>query len=113
MMSKESSGETKVWLITGCSTGFGRELAKAVLAAGYRCVVTARNPKQVQDIAAGYPDTALVHALDVTLPADVAAVVKAAEEKFGRIDVLVNNAGIGYFGAVEESDEAELPATST
>ncbi len=100
--------DSPVWFITGCSTGFGRELAKAVLAKGYRCVVTARNPKQVADIAADYKDTALVHALDVTLPSDVAASVKAAEEKFGRIDVLVNNAGIGYFGAVEESDEAEV-----
>ncbi|MDQ6718074.1 MAG: oxidoreductase [Gemmatimonadota bacterium] len=100
--------DSPVWLITGCSTGFGRELAKAVLAKNYRCVVTARNPKQVQDIAAGYPDTALVHALDVTLPSDVAATVRAAEEKFGRIDVLVNNAGIGYFGAIEESDETEV-----
>ena len=97
-----------VWFITGCSTGFGRELSRAVLAKGYRCIVTARNPKQVADIAAAHPDTAFVHALDVTLPTDLSASVKAAEEKFGRIDVLVNNAGIGYFGAVEESDEAEV-----
>ncbi len=108
MPEKSSSTDSPVWFITGCSTGIGRYLAKAVLAKGYRCVVTARNPKQVEDIAAGYPDTAFVHALDVTLPTDVASSVKSAEEKFGRIDVLVNNAGIGYFGSVEESDEAEV-----
>ena len=98
----------KVWFITGCSTGFGRELAKAVLAKGYRCVVTARNPKQVEDIAAGHGANALVLELDVTDQKEVTASVSAAEEMFGRIDVLVNNAGIGYFGAVEESDEAEV-----
>lgn len=97
-----------VWLITGCSTGFGRELAKAVLAHGYNCVVTARNPKQVEDIAAGHTDLALVLELDVTDPAEVSSSVVAAEERFGKIDVLVNNAGVGYFGAIEESDEAEV-----
>lgn len=97
-----------VWFITGCSTGFGRDLATAVLAKGFRCVVTARNPKQVADIAAGHGDNALVLELDVTDSAEVASSVKRAEEKFGRIDVLVNNAGIGYFGAIEESEEAEV-----
>ena len=97
-----------VWFITGCSTGFGRELATAVLDKGYRCVVTARNPKQVADIAAGHQDNALVLELDVTDNNEIESSVKTAEEKFGRIDVLVNNAGIGYFGSVEESDEAEL-----
>jgi NAD(P)-dependent dehydrogenase (short-subunit alcohol dehydrogenase family) len=100
--------DSPVWFITGCSTGFGRELAKAVLAKDYRCVVTARNPKQVEDIAAGHDDNALVLELDVTDAGEVAASVKRAEERFGRIDVLVNNAGVGYFGAVEESDEAEV-----
>jgi NAD(P)-dependent dehydrogenase (short-subunit alcohol dehydrogenase family) len=97
-----------VWFITGCSTGFGRELATAVLAKGFRCVVTARNPKQVEDIADGHGGNALVLELDVTEQKEVASSVAAAEEWFGRIDVLVNNAGIGYFGAIEESDEAEV-----
>lgn len=97
-----------VWFITGCSTGFGRELAIAVLAKGYRCVVTARNPKQVEDIASEHRDRAIVLELDVTDRREVESSVKAAESAFGRIDVLVNNAGIGYFGSIEESDEAEV-----
>lgn len=100
--------KTPVWLITGCSTGFGRELAKAVLARGYRAVVTARNPEQVADIATGHADRALVTRLDVTDPTQVTESVRQAEASFGSIDVLVNNAGIGYFGAVEESEEAEV-----
>jgi NAD(P)-dependent dehydrogenase (short-subunit alcohol dehydrogenase family) len=99
---------SKVWFITGCSTGFGRELAKEVLVAGNRVVVTARNTDQVQDIVADYPDTSIALKLDVTVPADVKASVAAAIEKFGQIDVLVNNAGIGYFGAIEESEEDEV-----
>ncbi|MGZ8375941.1 MAG: oxidoreductase [Gemmatirosa sp.] len=100
--------DTPVWFITGCSTGFGRELAAAVLDRGLRCVVTARNPESVRDLAAPHGDRALVVALDVTVQAQVDAAVRAAEARFGRIDVLVNNAGIGYFGAIEESDEAEV-----
>jgi NAD(P)-dependent dehydrogenase (short-subunit alcohol dehydrogenase family) len=103
-----SSADSKVWLITGCSTGFGRELARAVLERGDRCVVTARRPETVADIVAGHEERALVQRLDVTVPADVDATVAAAESRFGRVDVLVNNAGIGYFGSFEESDEAEV-----
>ncbi|GLC26785.1 oxidoreductase [Roseisolibacter agri] len=104
----QDTKDTPVWFITGCSTGFGRELARAVLDRGYRCVVTARNPDSVRDIAEAHGERALVAKLDVTVPAEVEASVRAAEERFGRIDVLVNNAGIGYFGAIEESDEAEV-----
>lgn len=96
-----------VWFITGCSTGFGRELARHTLELGYPTVVTARNPAQVEDIAKGHEDNALVLKLDVTKPEEIAAAVKAAEARFGRIDVLVNNAGIGYFGSLEESEIAE------
>ena len=96
------------WLITGCSTGFGRELARAVVARGYRAVVTARDPRQVEDLVAGHRDRTLVLRLDVTDLAQVAEAVRRAEQHFGGIDVLVNNAGIGYFAAVEESDEAEV-----
>jgi NAD(P)-dependent dehydrogenase (short-subunit alcohol dehydrogenase family) len=97
-----------VWLITGCSTGFGRELSRAVLARGYRVVVTARNPESIESLVAGHEDRAIALRLDVTNPAEIDAAVRQAEKTFGRIDVLVNNAGIGYFGAIEESDEAEV-----
>ena len=96
------------WLITGCSTGLGRALAEAVLASGHNAVVTARNVDAVQDITAGFPDTALPLALDVTDKAQIAAAVKQAEEKFGSIDVLVNNAGYGYRAAVEEADDGDI-----
>jgi NAD(P)-dependent dehydrogenase (short-subunit alcohol dehydrogenase family) len=103
-----SQKRASVWFITGCSTGFGREFAKAVVARGLRAVVTARDPKQVTDIVAGHQDVALALPLDVTDAAQVAESVRRAEERFGRIDVLVNNAGIGYFAAVEESDDADV-----
>jgi NAD(P)-dependent dehydrogenase (short-subunit alcohol dehydrogenase family) len=100
--------KNKVWFITGCSTGFGRELAKEVLESGYKAVVTARNLTDVQDIIDEYPEEALAVKLDVTKPEDVKASVEQALETFGKIDVLVNNAGIGYFGAIEESEEDEV-----
>ena len=100
--------DAPVWLITGCSTGFGRELARAVLAHGYRAVVTARDPESVRDLVDGRDGQAITLALDVTVPSQVDAAVRDAERAFGRIDVLVNNAGIGYFGAIEESDEADV-----
>lgn len=99
---------TKVWFITGCSTGFGRELAQLVLKAGQQVVVTARKIADISDIVAAYPATALALSLDVTKPTDIETAVKQAKEKFGRIDVLVNNAGIGYFGAIEESEDEEI-----
>jgi NAD(P)-dependent dehydrogenase (short-subunit alcohol dehydrogenase family) len=98
----------KVWFITGCSTGFGRELAKEVLASGYRAAVAARNTDDVKDITDAYPDTAIPVKLDVTKADDISAAITQITEKFGQIDVLVNNAGIGYFGAIEESEEEEV-----
>jgi NAD(P)-dependent dehydrogenase (short-subunit alcohol dehydrogenase family) len=95
-----------VWFITGCSTGFGRELARHTLELGYPTVVTARNPKDVADLAAS--KLALALKLDVTDQAQVETAVRTAESECGRIDVLVNNAGIGYFGAVEESEEDQV-----
>lgn len=100
--------DTPVWFITGCSTGFGRDLAAAVLARGYRAVVTARNVNQLADVVDGHEERALALTLDVTDRDQAEAAVKAAIARFGRIDVLVNNAGIGYFAAIEESDEAEV-----
>ena len=96
------------WLITGCSTGFGRELAKAVLARGWNAVVTARDLAGVADIVAGREATALALRLDVTDPAQIVTAVQAAEKRFGAIDVLVNNAGYGYRAAVEEADDADI-----
>ena len=95
-----------VWFITGCSTGFGNEMAKQLLAHDYKVVITARNIDDLKDFASF--DHALLLKLDVTNQAQVDAAVKAAEDKFGHIDVLVNNAGIGYFAAVEEGTEAEI-----
>lgn len=103
------------WLITGCSSGLGRNLAHAVLEAGFNAVVTARNPASVQDIVAAHPKSALAAALDVTDKHAVERVVRLAEERFGGIDVLINNAGHGYRAAVEEGEDsqvAELFATN-
>ena len=99
---------SKVWFITGCSTGFGRSLAKEILQLGYKAVVTSRKKEDVADLVASYPETAISLALDVTDKSQIESAVTAAVEHFGRIDVLVNNAGIGYFGAIEESDEEEV-----
>ncbi|MFJ4267776.1 oxidoreductase [Paenarthrobacter nicotinovorans] len=98
------------WLITGCSTGLGRALAQAVLAKGDNAVVTARNTESLQDLATEFPTTALAVALDVTNQSQVDAAVKQAEERFGGVDVLVNNAGYGYRAAVEEGDDADVRA---
>jgi len=96
------------WLITGCSTGLGRALAGAVIGAGHNAVVTARNVSSVADLADAVPERVLPVALDVTRPDQVVAAVQQAEERFGGVDVLVNNAGYGYRGAVEEGDDAEV-----
>ncbi len=99
---------SKVWFITGCSTGFGRHLAQEALQKGGRVAVTARNTGDVQDLVTKYPDTAVAIQLDVTKPEQVKAAVEQAMKAFNGIDVLVNNAGIGYFGAIEESEEDEI-----
>ncbi|MBK7400371.1 MAG: SDR family NAD(P)-dependent oxidoreductase [Myxococcales bacterium] len=100
-MSKPSS---KVWFVTGASSGFGREIVVAALERGERVVAAVRSPERF-DLAA--PEL-LVVKLDVTAPADVEASVRAAEARFGAIDVLVNNAGYSLVGAVEETSEGEL-----
>jgi NAD(P)-dependent dehydrogenase (short-subunit alcohol dehydrogenase family) len=96
------------WLITGCSTGLGRALAEAVLDRGEYAVVTARDAAGVRDLADAHPDAALALALDVTDHRQVAEVVEQAQQRFGAVDVLVNNAGYGYRAAVEEGDEADV-----
>lgn len=97
----------KTWLITGCSAGLGKSLAKAVLKKGDRAVVTARKAETLSEFAEEFPETALVLALDVTDEKAVTDTVKKAKEKLGSIDVLVNNAGYGYRAAVEEGSVAD------
>lgn len=104
--STAATNDMPVWFITGCSTGFGRELAMHLLERGYPTVVTARNTDDVRDLAG--VKNALVLKLDVTDQDQIDKAIKTAEEQFGRIDVLVNNAGIGYFAAVEESEEEQV-----
>ena len=95
----------KVWFVTGCSTGLGRELAKHLLENNYRVVVTARDAEKVRDLVEINQDNALAIDLDVTDKTQVAEAVAKAEAHFGEIDVLVNNAGFGYFSSIEESEE--------
>jgi NAD(P)-dependent dehydrogenase (short-subunit alcohol dehydrogenase family) len=97
-----------VWFITGCSTGFGRELAKLILSRGWNAVITARNTDKVNDLAEGYENTALVLTMDVTKKDQVSSALAKAEETFGKIDVLVNNAGYGYFSSIEEGEEEKI-----
>ena len=96
------------WLITGCSTGFGREIARAALEAGHSVAVTARNVDAVADFVDQFGDRALALPLDVTDRDQVTSAVGSVEKTFGGIDVLVNNAGYGYMAAVEEGEDAEV-----
>lgn len=102
--------KTPVWLITGCSTGFGRELAQQAIARGFNVVVTGRDAQKVADLVEGHEQHALALALDVTDSATINRAVQTALETFGAIDVLVNNAGYGYQSSVEEGVEAEIRA---
>jgi NAD(P)-dependent dehydrogenase (short-subunit alcohol dehydrogenase family) len=99
---------TQTWIITGASRGFGRALAESALAAGDHVVAAVRRPESVADLAAGHPDDCLIakfDARDVTAAADL---VRATIDRFGRLDVLVNNAGRAVVGAVEEVSDAQL-----
>lgn len=100
---------TPVWLISGCSTGFGRELAQQTIARGFKVIVTARNTDKIADLVEGH-DNARAVALDVTQPASIDQAVQAALDAFGTIDVLVNNAGYGYQSSIEEGVESEIRA---
>jgi NAD(P)-dependent dehydrogenase (short-subunit alcohol dehydrogenase family) len=93
---------SKVWLITGSSRGLGRDLAQAVLAAGHRLVATARKPQDLGDLVARYPERARAVALDVTDPAAARAAVEVATSAFGRLDVVVNNAGYANVSSIED-----------
>jgi NADP-dependent 3-hydroxy acid dehydrogenase YdfG len=102
-----SAGKDRIWFITGASTGFGRTLAEEVLKAGGKVVATARNRDKVADLEAKFPQMAKAIALDVTDAVQVDSAVTQAFAQFGRVDVLVNNAGYGLAGAIEEVSEAE------
>ncbi len=102
------SSSQPIWFITGCSTGFGHELAKLVLERGWRAVVTARDKSQLSGLVAGHGERALALTLDVTDDDEIATAVRSAEDAFGGIDVLVNNAGYGYLTSVEEGVETEI-----
>ena len=98
----------KVWFITGSSTGFGRELAEQALEKGYKVVATARKTETIADLVEKYPETARAVQLDVTNADDVKNSVEQAINEFGRIDVLVNNAGYGLGGGIEEPSEEQI-----
>ena len=97
-----------VWLISGCSTGFGREIAISALEAGDMVAVTSRNTEDIRDICNKYPSTSFALNLDVTNADQIIECVRNVISKFGRIDVLVNNAGYGYLSAIEEGEGEEV-----
>jgi len=97
----------RTWLITGCSSGLGKQLAEAVAARGDRLVATARSADALQPLCDRYPETVRCLSLDVTRPGDAAAAVALAESAFGGLDILVNNAGYGFMGAIEEAEPGE------
>ncbi|MCY1054992.1 oxidoreductase [Nannocystis sp. SCPEA4] len=101
---------SKVWLITGSSRGLGKELAQAALAAGHRVVVTARRPEQLHELVEAHGERARAVALDVTDPAAAQAAVAAAVDAFGRLDVVVNNAGYANLSSIEDVAEADFRA---
>jgi NAD(P)-dependent dehydrogenase (short-subunit alcohol dehydrogenase family) len=97
-----------VWFITGSSRGLGRALAEAVLAAGYRVVATARRAEDLAGLVAAHRDKCIALSLDVTDRQQIIDKIAQAEARFGRIDVLVNNAGYGYLAAIEEGDDVDV-----
>ena len=106
----QESDNTPVWFITGCSTGLGRALAEQIVQRGWRLVATARDKGAIADIERSAPERVLALSLDVTRSEDIDAALAATREHFGRIDVLVNNAGYGYQSTVEEGEEVEIHA---
>lgn len=102
------NSQDRVWFITGCSSGLGRALAERVLARGGRVVASARQPERLQDLVDRHPDRCRAMALDVTVPGQVAAGVAQAAAAFGRLDVIVNNAGCGLIGALEDLDDGRI-----
>ena len=105
-----TASDAPVWFVTGCSTGLGREFARAALAHGFRVVATARDPKSIADLVKGKEGQAIALKLDVADPDGDRRRGQEAERAFGRIDVLINNAGYGYMSAVEEGEDAAIRA---
>lgn len=103
-----ANSQSRVWFITGTSTGFGRLLAEELLQRGERVIATAREVAKISELAEKYPKNARALALDVTKPEEIAKVAEDAIAAFGQIDVLVNNAGYGVNGAIEEVSESEF-----
>lgn len=99
---------SKVWFITGASSGFGKSFAEYAIRQGYKVVITARRLDKLESIRSANPDQVEAIRMDVNNKEEVAQVVKQAIDRFGRIDVLINNAGFGIVGAVEETPEDEL-----
>lgn len=109
-MAQTSAPKSRTWLVTGCSSGLGRALCERLLERGTRVVCTARKPADLADLKRQHPELAIVLPLDVTDPASLQAAVKSALDQTGGIDVLVNNAGYGLVGALEELDEEAIHA---
>lgn len=105
------STQGKVWFVTGASSGFGRSIVEEAIARGERVVATARDPRSLGDLVARDPDRVQAVRLDVTKPAEIQSAVAAALQRFGAVDVLVNNAGFSIIGAVEETSDEDLRAT--
>ena len=101
------STQSPVWFITGCSSGLGRSLAEAVLRRGHRLIATARRIQSIEDLAQSHPELTRIFALDVSDAGQVAEVVARGAEAFGRLDVVVNNAGYGLIGSVEDVSEEQ------
>jgi len=105
-----STSNRNVWFITGTSTGFGRSFAEYAIGRNYQVVVTARNVDSVQDLVHLCPERVLAVRLDVNKIDDVRSALKAAVDRFGGIDVLINNAGIAVLGPIEETSDEQLHA---
>lgn len=104
----EFDDSTRVWLITGCSSGLGKALARGALEQGHRVIATARDTAAVEELASGFPETCRTLPLDVTDTEQVKDVVAEAARAFGRLDVVVNNAGYGLIGALEELEPEQI-----
>jgi NAD(P)-dependent dehydrogenase (short-subunit alcohol dehydrogenase family) len=104
----ETKGGTRAWLITGASSGLGRALADAALERGHHVMATGRNEERLAGLIKRYPGSARAFRLDVTEPDQARAAVGEAISAFGRLDVVVSNAGYGLFGALEELSDEDL-----
>ncbi|MEO5718491.1 MAG: oxidoreductase [Chthoniobacterales bacterium] len=104
----ESTTSSRVWLITGCSSGFGLALVTSLLSRGQRVIATARQPASLAELAAHYPETCRALPLDVTDALQVKSAIAEAANAWGRLDVIVNNAGYGLVGAFEELGEEQI-----